>query len=123
MLRAIFNILILLQLKVFTTPKALAAPGATPTPSCDPGVLTSQVCPGESFSQYINRFLSENLDTILFIAMVMIAYSGVQYMSSGFSADAQKIAKQRIMGIIGGVIFYLLLTAIVSMVTANLASP
>lgn len=66
------------------------------------------------FEGYINTVLEKYFPFILFIAMIMIVYSGVQYMLSGFDPNAQKLAKQRILGILGGLIFYLLIQLILN---------
>lgn len=67
-----------------------------------------------NFEGYINAVLEKYFPFILFIAMIMIVFSGVQYMLSGFDPNAQKLAKQRILGILGGLIFYLLIQLILN---------
>jgi len=81
--------------------------GSTPTGQQDPGVLTR--CTQDGFQNYLNAFFHDNLAFIFLIALVMIVFSGVQYMNSGFSPDALKTARQRILGILGGVVFLLII--------------
>ena len=84
-----------------------------------PGVLVSCVSNDTTFSLYLSDFFSSNLDFIFILALVMIVFSGVQYMTSGFSTDASKQAKQRIIGIIGGVFFYFLTTLILKQISGH----
>ncbi len=89
---------------------------ATATVDCTQrGVLTR--CVHTDFTSYLNALINDNITLVMLVALAMIVYSGVQYMSSGFSASAQKDAKARIMGILTGVVFYLLIRLILSLLT------
>jgi hypothetical protein len=96
-------------------------PPTTPIPpfvSQPRGVLVS--CEQPNFWSYINAIMAENFPIIMFIALAMIVFSGVQYMNSGFSPDGAKAAKQRIGGILAGVVFYILLQMILNQITPDL---
>lgn len=70
------------------------------------GVLVSGCTDSLTFSQYLTQILSEIMPFLLFIAMIMIAASGVQYMFGGLNPDQSKKAKQRIIGIVIGALFF-----------------
>jgi hypothetical protein len=94
------------------------AQGNCPSPAL-PGVLTK--CTQTSFSDYLDAIMNEVLPFILFIALIMIVASGVQYMTSGFSPEAQKLAKQRIVGVLSGVIFLFLLQFVLSQLSGSIS--
>jgi len=73
------------------------------------------------FSKYIATLLKDNFPLLLFIAVVMIVASGIQYMLSGFTPDGAKQAKQRISGILIGIIFLLLIRLLANLLTPNLS--
>ena len=108
-----------------------ACPTPIPTGQQDPGVLTK--CAQDGFQNYLSAFLHDNLSFIFLIALVMIVFSGLQYMNSGFSPDALKNARARILGILTGVIFLVLIELLVNQlggirgvyfsVTGNTAAP
>ena len=89
--------------------------------NCASGVLVSDPCTNiESFSTYLNHFLDQNLPLILFTALVLIVYSGVQYVLLGAVPEGQKAAKQRILGVLGGLVFYLLIKLILNQLAPGL---
>ncbi len=87
----------------------------SPTPCPNPGVLTN--CSQSTLQGYAQAIINDNIGYIFTIALIMIIYSGVEYMYSGFSPDKQKSAKQRIIGIITGLVFFLLLQVILNQIT------
>ena len=72
-----------------------------------------------TFKQYLQLFLDQNFWLIMFFALLMIIASGLQYMLSGFAADNVKQARTRIVGILSGVVFYLLIRLIINQLTPN----
>lgn len=91
--------------------------------TCSTGVLVDSSCandPNYNFANYVGDFMKKNFPFILLIALVMIIFSGVQYMTSGFTPDAQKQAKNRIIGILTGVVFYLLIDLILAQISPSL---
>lgn len=90
-----------------------------PAPACTPGVLVK--CAGLPFNQYLAELLTEQMPLILFVAVLMVVGSGVQYMLSGFSPEGAKQAKQRIVGILLGVAFLLLIQLLVKNITPSIS--
>jgi len=90
--------------------------------NCSPrGVLTN--CPQTTFGDYIRAVLKDDMGYIVTAALLMIIYSGVEYMLSGIgSPDGQKKAKQRILGILSGVALLLLIDLILNQLAPNLTS-
>ena len=83
------------------------------------GVLTKDTY--TRFDEYIQAVLKENFKYVLFIAFLMVVYSGVQYMLSGIAnAEAQKLAKQRILGILAGLVFYILMQFLINLMVPNI---
>lgn len=103
-------------LNIFTFSYAFA----TSTTGCTtPGVLVKCVPPG-GFVAYANEVLAENSNYIYYAALVMVVFSGVQYMTSGFSPEASKQAKNRIVGIvISGLIFFILMENILRLLSSS----
>lgn len=80
------------------------------------GVL---VCdPNKGYDNYIKDLLSNMMPVVFTLALALVVYSGIQYMMGGLSPDNSKKAKQRIIGSLIGIIFYLLIRFF-----ANLISP
>lgn len=71
------------------------------------GVLVSTYCSNWTFWDYVNRLLGlQGIGLyVYFAAVVMIIFSGIEYMM-GASGDGQKKAKERIRGILVGILFY-----------------
>lgn len=94
---------------------------ADPAPTATPytGVLVKNVYPDSGFSGYVQAVLSENFPIIMLLALAMIVFSGVQYMASGFSPESSKQAKERIIGILAGLVFYLLISLILRTINGN----
>ena len=85
------------------------------------GVLVT--CNQPTLQYYLDAFLSENLTLIMFIALIMIVASGIQYMLSGFSPEAAKLAKQRIIGILVGILFFLLIRLLLNQISPGIGLP
>lgn len=83
-----------------------------------PGVLThGQVTGG--LNCYLSYLLKENMPYVMFIALVLIVWSGIEYMLAGAGWAQQAKAKERITGIITGIICYFLITYFVSLLTSG----
>jgi hypothetical protein len=90
----------------------------TPVPGQSPA---PDDCNNVPFSLYFSTVLSSLFPYVLFIAFIMIVFSGIQYMTSGLSADNTKAAKQRIIGILSGVILFFLIRLIINQITPGLS--
>ena len=84
---------------------SLLPPQPTSQP-CFQGVLVSGCTNNTTFPQYMDQIIRQISPLVLFVAVIAIAFSGVQYMFGGVSPEQSKKAKQRIIGIvIGGIVF------------------
>ena len=109
----------------------------TSTVNCDKGVLitlTDEIrtkqnikagtCVSDiGFAMYSKIFINQLIPLLLFAALILIIWSGVQYMTSGINAEAQKAAKVRIMGIVIGAIFFILSNLILNIVSPKILKP
>ena len=85
------------------------------------GFPAGNTCEDIPFEVYISALLSTLFPYVLFAALIMIVFSGVQYMSSALSgADGTKAAKTRIGAVLGGVIFFFLIRIIVNLVSPTI---
>lgn len=102
---------------------AIAKADAVSQNNCAVGVLVSGNCVNQtmSFPAYISKLLEQNFPLILFAAFLMVVFSGVQYMLSGAAPEGQKAARQRILGILGGLAFYLFIKLILHQLSSNLS--
>lgn len=82
---------------------------ADTNPCPNESVLLPGVCNvnNVSFEVYLKLILQKIIPYIIFLAMVMIVYSGVQYMLGGINAENTKKAKARIVGILVGIMFFI----------------
>ena len=71
------------------------------------------------FYTYLNEFINQLVPYIMIIALIMITYSGFQYMMGGAAGDVAS-AKARITGILGGIIFFFLIRLILNQVAPGL---
>ena len=78
------------------------------------GVLTECAVNGD-LNTYIADVLTQNMGYIILIAIVLIVFSGLHYMTSFGSPGEQTKAKQRIGGILGGLAFYFIITYIMKL--------
>jgi hypothetical protein len=61
---------------------------------------------------YLVHLLADNMGYVMVIAIVLVVFSGIHYMTAMGQPAEQTKAKQRILGILGGVIFYFMITYI-----------
>ena len=71
------------------------------------------------FYTYLNEFINQLVPYVMIIALIMITYSGFQYMMGGAAGDVAS-AKARITGILGGIIFFFLIRLILNQVAPGL---
>ena len=76
-------------------------------------------CNNIDFTTYLDAALDQLIPYIMIVALIMIVYSGFQYMVSGITGDI-KAAKTRIVGILGGVVFFFLIRLVLNQITPNL---
>lgn len=88
---------------------------STPDPCTggQPGVLIKCIYPNTDFFGYASAFLDQYQTAIITAAAVLIVASGVQYMLAMGKSDQQAKAKQRIVGVLVGIIFFTLIHAII----------
>ena len=94
---------------------ALASCGTDSSGNAIPsGVLTQ--CAQPDFAHYLDAILHDDMKYIILAAVIMIVFSGLQYMLAGAgSPDMQKKAKQRILGILSGVAMLMLVNLLASL--------
>ena len=88
---------------------------------CQAGVLVPGCVNNYDFKGYLVAFLTAQMPLLLFIAVLMVVASGVQYMLSGFTPDGAKKAKERISGILLGVIFLLLIRLLINNISPSIS--
>lgn len=96
----------------------LGFPATSLADSCTPGVLVK--CSNVDFTTYLKELIDQVLPFVIFLAMVMVVFSGVQYMFGGLSAEQTKKAKARIWGVLGGVLFFLSIALILTLISSDL---
>lgn len=74
-------------------------------------------CTKIRFRTYVGLLMNAVMPIVLFIGMIMIVYSGLQYMQAGLTPEAQKIAKARIISVLAGVMFYFLIDLILAQIS------
>ena len=84
------------------------------------GVFVNCTQPG--FAQYLEAFLAQNFSIVLFSAFIMVIFSGIEYMNSGFNPSLAGKAKTRIIGILTGLVFYLLINLIINQLSPDLTN-
>jgi len=97
--------------------------GSTP-PTCvegpNTGVLVKKTFSSGGYRCYLYALLSQNMPLVILVAVVLVVYSGVEYMSAMGNATQQGKAKTRILAILGGVVFYFLIEYITRLLANNL---
>ena len=78
-------------------------------------------CNKVSFSVYLAALLNSLVPYVLLIAIIAIVFSGLQYMLASAGAGDTKAAKQRVLGIISGVIFYFLIRLILNQLAPGIS--
>jgi len=77
-------------------------------------------CNNVPFKVYISALLDSLVPWIFTLAIVMIVFSGVQYMASSVGGGDTKAAKQRIIGSIIGVAFYFLIRLVLNQIAPDI---
>jgi len=78
-------------------------------------------CNHVSFVQYFTALLDSFLPYVLLLSIVAIVYSGLQYMLASAGAGDTKAAKQRVLGILTGVVFYFLIRLILNQLAPGIS--
>lgn len=84
------------------------------------GVLVDCIPPNTSFFGYLNLVMKNNTAILIAAAVILVVFSGVQYMLALGSTSGQTAAKQRIIGIVVGIIFFTLLRFTLSILSPSL---
>jgi hypothetical protein len=74
-----------------------------------------------TFGCYISQLIDQNIPYVILAAVLLIVFSGVQYMLAQGAAAEQAKAKQRIWGVLGGVIFYFLIKLTVPLIAGGIS--
>ncbi|MBU6389503.1 hypothetical protein KGQ71_03230 [Patescibacteria group bacterium] len=106
-----------------TAPKT---PASSTSSSASTGCNTSWVlinppagtCP-KNFTEYMTVFINQLIPLIEFLALVMVVYSGIQYMISN-TDKGKTAAKQRIIGILIGIAFFIVARLILDQIQAGI---
>jgi hypothetical protein len=69
-----------------------------------------------SFNCYLRAFLSGNSALIVTIAVIIVVFSGVQYMLALGNSGTQAKAKQRIVSVVTGVVFLTLIRFFIGLI-------
>jgi hypothetical protein len=85
-----------------------------------PGVLVKCIPDNAGFFTYIDLVLTQNRSYIIAGAVIIVVFSGLQYILALGNAAEQTKAKQRITGIVIGVIFFTLIRFILSLLAPGL---
>ncbi|MCC2631746.1 MAG: hypothetical protein K0S20_445 [Patescibacteria group bacterium] len=106
---------------LFIPGRVLAAEPCADGPN---GVLVNGCVQKLGFIEYLTALLTQVMPLVFFIALIMIIWSGVQYMLSGFNpGQAGKQAgkaKERIVGILFGVAFFLVVGLLINQLAPDL---
>ena len=101
------------------------AHASTSNPTCSvatrPGVLVSNACPTDNFFQYIAKVLNQNNGYIIAVAVIIVVFSGLQYMLAMGNSSSQGKAKERIIGVVIGIVFLTLIRFILTILADNLS--
>jgi hypothetical protein len=71
------------------------------------------------FGAYVSQLLEKLMPIVYTIVVAMIIWSGVEYITSGTNPEAAKRSKNRIIGVIIGLIFFVLMRGIVSLTSSR----
>jgi len=78
-------------------------------------------CNNIPFQVYLSAIIQQIIPYILVIAMISIVAAGIQYMTSSVGSDTKK-ARERIIGIITGIIFLFIVGLILNQIAPDIAS-
>jgi len=73
-----------------------------------------------TFPCYLELLLKQNIPYVLLAAVILVVVSGIQYMLAQGNSSEQAKAKQRIVGIIGGIIFYFLIQYLIPLISGGI---
>ncbi len=90
-----------------------------PDPNGVDGVLTQKVVSG-GIACYLSTVLTDNMPYVIIIAIILVVWSGIEYMLAQGSLAAQTKAKQRIVGVLGGLMFYLLIRFLIPLIAGGI---
>jgi small-conductance mechanosensitive channel len=102
---------------LFIPGRVLAAEPCADGPN---GVLVNGCVQKLGFIEYLTALLTQVMPLVFFIALIMIIWSGVQYMLSGFNPGQAGKAKERIVGILFGVAFFLVVGLLINQLAPDL---
>lgn len=71
------------------------------------------------FSCYIATFLKVNWAYVTLFAVVLVMWSGFEYLIAGGDGGKQKAAKQRVIGVFTGLLLYFVIQFIVPLLLGN----
>ncbi len=110
-----------LALLIFSPSSVLAAVTCTGGVTPKPGILVAGTCPDWTFWNYVSVLLgTDGIGVyVLTAAVIMIVFSGVEYMM-GANSDGQKKAKERIRGILTGVAFYAVVLIVLRLISTQI---
>ena len=111
--------LITLLLPLLTTQVASAA-----TRTCEgatKGVLIECVTAAENgnIMAYLYQVLRQNSPYIIAFAVILVIWSGIEYMLANGNSSAQATARKRIVEIVIGIIFYTLIFFVIRVIGAT----
>ena len=75
---------------------------------------------GYSFFQYINQVLGDNSAVIITAIIVLVVFNAIQYMLALGTPGEQTKAKERIVGIVVGIVFLTLIKFVLSILASGL---
>lgn len=84
-------------------------------------IMSEQDDKHSPFGCYVEILFRENMKYVATVAIIYIIYSGIQYMLSGPDANNLAKAKQRILGVLGGLIFFYLIQYVPRLLANNLS--
>ena len=88
-----------------------------------PGVLVDCTNPNDTFFQYLSKVLTQNNGYVIAIAVIIVVFSGVQYMLAFGNTSNQGKAKERIISVVIGIIFYTLIRFFLVILADGLSVP
>lgn len=118
---------LLVSLSIWTVLPVLALADAAANPpvngACQFVLVTipykGTSCNDIGFYTYLAAIYNQILPYVMIIALIMITFSGFQYMMGGVAGDVAA-AKVRIAGVLGGIIFFFLIRLILNQLAPNL---
>jgi hypothetical protein len=84
------------------------------------GVLAKCIPKDATFFQYVSIVLRDNTPYIVAAAVVIVVFSGVQYAAAMGTTGEQSKAKERIIGVVIGIIFFTLIRFILTLLSPTI---